>query len=135
MPYPTTARGLRCCFRVQYGSRSGGSRRFYLNFYSLHSVTGNVGDTGNDLSLFGNGILQEILSQRVKESFIKSWMRWVVGVDFENLKPLNCKHNLHGFIWLFWFPLLSTVFICFCLIIKATFCSAMCRFCLQLSLF
>ena len=98
-------------------------------------MTGNVGDTRNDLSLFGNGILQEILSQRVKESFIKSCMRWVVGVDVENLKPLNCKHNLHGFIWLFWFQLLSTVFVCFCLIIKATFCSAMCRVCLQLSLF
>ena len=94
-----------------------------------------MGDTRNDLSLFGNGILQEILSQRVKESFIKSCMRWVVGVDVENLKPLNCKHNLHGFIWLFWFHLLSTVFVCFCLIIKATFCSAMCRVCLQLSLF
>ena len=39
--------------------RSGGSRRFYLYFYSLHSVTGNVGDTENDLSRFGNGILQE----------------------------------------------------------------------------
>ena len=81
-----------------------------------HSVTENVGDTRNDLSLFGNGILQEILSQRV------AWMRWVVGVDVENLKPLNCKHNLHGFIWLFWFPILSSAFICFCLIIKATFC-------------
>ena len=31
----------------------------------MHSVTGNVEDTGNDLSLRGNGILQEILSQRV----------------------------------------------------------------------
>ena len=82
---------------------------------------------GNDLSLFGNGILQEILSQ--------SWLRWVVVVDVENLKPLNCKYTLHGFIWLFWFPILSTAFICFCLIIKATFCSTMCRFCLQLSLF
>ena len=29
------------------------------NLYSLHSVTGNVGDTENDLSRFGNGILQE----------------------------------------------------------------------------
>ena len=65
MPYPTTARGLRCCFRISHGSRSGGSCRFYFKLYSLHSVTGNVGDTGNDLSLFGNGILQEILSQRV----------------------------------------------------------------------
>ena len=44
---------------------SGGSRRFYLNFYSLHLVTGNVGDTGNDVTLFGNGKLQEILSERV----------------------------------------------------------------------
>ena len=52
-------------------SNSGGSRRFYLNFYSLHSVTGNVGDTENDLSRFGNGILQEL----------KSWMRSVVGVE------------------------------------------------------
>ena len=70
----------------------------------MHSVTGNVGDTGNDLPLFGNGILQEIFES-------KSWMHWVVGVDVENLKPLNCKHNLHGFIWLFWFPILSTAFI------------------------
>ena len=36
-------------------SRTGRSRRLYLNFYSLHSVTGNLGDTGNDLSRFGNG--------------------------------------------------------------------------------
>ena len=56
----------------------------------------------------------------------KSWMRWVVGV--ENLMLLNCKHNLHGFIWLFWFPTLSTAFIGFCLIIKATFCTTMCGF-------
>ena len=42
---------------LKHGSRSDGSRRFYLNFYSLHSVTGNVGDTENDLSRFGNGIL------------------------------------------------------------------------------
>ena len=33
----------------------GISRRFYFNFYSLHSVTGNLGDTGNDLLRFGNG--------------------------------------------------------------------------------
>ena len=26
-----------------------------LQFYSLHSVTGNLGDTGNDLLRFGNG--------------------------------------------------------------------------------
>ena len=32
----------------------------------MHSITGNLGDTGNDLPLFGNGILQEILSQRVR---------------------------------------------------------------------
>ena len=56
---------------LKHGSRSGGSRRFYLNFYSLHSVTGNVGDTENDLPRFGNGILQEL----------KSWMRSVVGVE------------------------------------------------------
>ena len=67
MPYPTNARGLKCCS----GSRSDDSRRFYLNFYSLHSVTGNVGDTDNDLSRFSNGILQEL----------KSWMRSVVGVE------------------------------------------------------
>ena len=42
-----------------------------LNFYSLHSVTGNVGDTENDLPRFGNGILQEL----------KSWMRSVVRVE------------------------------------------------------
>ena len=65
----------------KHASRSGGSRRFYLNFYSLHSVTGNVGDTENDLSRFANGILQEL----------KSWMRSVVGV--ENLMLLNCKHK------------------------------------------
>ena len=56
---------------LKHGSRIGGSRRFYLNFYSLHSVTGNVGDTENDLPRFGNGILQEL----------KSWMRSVVGVE------------------------------------------------------
>ena len=55
---------------LKHGSRSGGSRRFYLHFYSLHSVTGNVRDTENDVSRFGNGILQEI----------KSWMRSVVRV-------------------------------------------------------
>ena len=33
------------------------------------SVTGNVGDTENDLSRLGNGILPEL----------KSWMRSVVG--------------------------------------------------------
>ena len=54
---------------LKHGSR--GSRRFYLNFYSLHSVTGNVGDTENDLSRFGHGILQEL----------KSWMRSVVRVE------------------------------------------------------
>ena len=37
---------------LKHGSRSGGSRRFYWNFYSLHSVTGNVGDTENDLFPF-----------------------------------------------------------------------------------
>ena len=58
-------------FSLKHGSRSGVSRRFYLNFYSLHSVTGNVGDTDNDLSRFGNGIMQEL----------KSWMRSVVGVE------------------------------------------------------
>ena len=47
---------------LKHGSCSGGSRRFYLNFYSLHSVTGNVGDTENDLPRFGNGILQELKS-------------------------------------------------------------------------
>ena len=41
------------------------------SFYSLHSVTGNVGDTDNDLSRFGNGIMQEL----------KSWMLSVVGVE------------------------------------------------------
>ena len=56
---------------LKHCSCSGGSRRFYWNFYSLHSVTGNVGDTENDLSHFGNGILQEL----------KSWMRSVVGVE------------------------------------------------------
>ena len=56
---------------LKHGSRSGGTRRFYLNFYSLHSVTGNAGDADNDLSRFGNGILQEL----------KSWMRSVVGVE------------------------------------------------------
>ena len=56
---------------LKHGSRSFGSRRFYLNFYSLHSVTGNVGDTDNDLLRFGNGILQEL----------KSSMRSVVGVE------------------------------------------------------
>ena len=56
---------------LKHSSRSGRSRRFYLNFYSLHSVTGNMGDTENDLSRFGNGILQEL----------KSWMRSVVGVE------------------------------------------------------
>ena len=56
---------------LKHGSRSGSSRRFYLNFYSLHAVTGNVGDTENDLSRFGNGILQEL----------KSWMRSVVRVE------------------------------------------------------
>ena len=56
---------------LKHGSRSGGSRQFYLNFYSLHSVTGNVGDTYNDLSRFGIGILQEL----------KSCMRSVVGVE------------------------------------------------------
>ena len=54
---------------LTHGSGSGGSRRFY--FYPLHSVTGNVGHTENDLSRFGNGILQEL----------KSWMRSVVGVE------------------------------------------------------
>ena len=44
---------------LKHGSGSGGSRWFYLNFYSLHSVTRNVGDTENDLSRFGNGILYE----------------------------------------------------------------------------
>ena len=47
---------------LKHGSRSGGSRRFYLNFYSLHSVTGNMGDTENDLTRFSNGILQELKS-------------------------------------------------------------------------
>ena len=56
---------------LRHGSRSGGSRRFHFNFYSLHSVTGNVGDTENDLSRFGNGILQGL----------KSWIRSVVGVE------------------------------------------------------
>ena len=56
---------------LKHGSRSGGSRRFFLNFYSLHSVKGNVRDTETDLSRFGNGILQEL----------KSWMRSVVGVE------------------------------------------------------
>ena len=56
---------------LKHGNRSGGSRPLYLNFYSLHSVTGNVGDTENYLSRFGNGILQEL----------KSWMRSVVGVE------------------------------------------------------
>ena len=56
---------------LKHGSRSGGSRRFYLHFYSLHSVTGNVGDTENDLTRFGNGILQEL----------RSWMRSVVRVE------------------------------------------------------
>ena len=60
---------------LKHGSCSGGwskgSRRFYLNFYSLHSVKGNVGDTENDLSRFSNGILQEL----------KSWMRSVVCVE------------------------------------------------------
>ena len=56
---------------LKHSSRSGGSSRFYLNFYSLHSVTGNMGDTENDLSHFGNGILQEL----------KSWMHSVVGVE------------------------------------------------------
>ena len=56
---------------LKHGSRSGGSRRFYLNFHSLHSVTGNVGDTENDLPRFGNGILQEL----------KSWMRSVFRVE------------------------------------------------------
>ena len=56
---------------LKRGSRSEGSRRFYLNFYSLHSVTGNVGDTENDLSPFGNGILQEL----------KSCMPSVVGIE------------------------------------------------------
>ena len=64
-------------------SRNGGSRRFYLNCYSLHSVTGNVGDMRNDLSLFGNGILQEIWSQRV------GCVGSGVGVDVENLMLLN----------------------------------------------
>ena len=41
------------------------------NLYSLHSVTGYVGDTENDLLRFGNGILQEL----------KSEMRSVVGVE------------------------------------------------------
>ena len=56
---------------LKHGSRSGGSSRFYLNFYSLHSVTGNVGDMENDLSRFGNGILQEL----------KSWMSSVDRVE------------------------------------------------------
>ena len=56
---------------LKHGSCSGGSRRVYLNFYSLHSVKGNVGDTENDLSCFSNGILQEL----------KSWMRSVVRVE------------------------------------------------------
>ena len=73
-----------------------------------------MGDTGNNLSLFGNGIPQEIFES-------KSWIRWVVGVDVENLKPLNCEHNLHSFIWLFWFPILSAAFICFFLLLKLLF--------------
>ena len=56
---------------LKHGSRSGGSRRFHLNFYSPHSVTGNVGDTENDLSRFGHRILQEL----------KSCIRSVVGVE------------------------------------------------------
>ena len=56
---------------LKHGTRSGRSPRLYLNFYSLHSVTGNVGHTENDLSRFGNGILQEL----------ESWMRSVVGVE------------------------------------------------------
>ena len=47
---------------------------------------------------FGDGLLEEILSQRV--GCVGS-----SGVDVENLKPLNCEHNLHGFIWLFWIPI------------------------------
>ena len=57
-----------------------------------------MGDTGNDLSLFGNGILQEILSQRV--GYVGSL---VLMLHVENLKPLNCKHNLHGFFGYFGF--------------------------------
>ena len=57
-------------------------------------------------------------------------IRRVVGVAFVNL-----KHNLQGFISSFWFPILSTAFICFCLIIKATFCTTVCGFCLWLNLF
>ena len=67
----TRARPEMLFSNLKHGSRSGGSRRFFLNFFSLHSVTGNVGDTESDLSRFGNGILQEL----------KSWMRSVVGVE------------------------------------------------------
>ena len=56
---------------LKHGIRSGGSRRFYLNFYSLHLVTGNVEDMENDLPRFGIGILQEL----------KCWMHSVVGVE------------------------------------------------------
>ena len=53
---------------LKHCSRSGGSRRFYLNFYSLHSVTGNLGDTEN-LLRFGNGN-----TARVKE--LDAFGRW-----------------------------------------------------------
>ena len=60
---------------LKHGSCSGGSRRFYLNFYSLHSVTGNVVDTENDLSRFGNGILQELKS-RMRSFVLKISADW-----------------------------------------------------------
>ena len=82
---------------LKHGSGSVGSRRFYLDFYSLHSVTGNVGDTENDLSRFANGILQEL----------KSWMRSVVGI--ENLMLLNCKHKSARFYLII---LVSSTFNC-----------------------
>ena len=55
----------------------GGSTSTF-SYYSLRSVTGNVRDTGNDLLRFGSANMEENLES-------KSWMRWIVGVDVENL--------------------------------------------------
>ena len=50
----TTASGLWCCFWIAHGYLDGRSRLFYLKLYTLHSVKGILGDTGNYLLLFGN---------------------------------------------------------------------------------
>ena len=112
MPYPTTARGLRCCFRifnmaVARADLVGSTSTFTLciQYQEMWETRGMI------FYVLAIEIRKEIWSQRVRCVGSLVLMLKVSSDRSCCWTVSTVRSPWHSFIWLFWFPILSTAFI------------------------